>query len=134
MNIYIHKDISNTVDGHFHLRDSSVICFCLQYVFLKIIVIFPESAQTFTWGGSQSLLFIFRSFPFCMTRRLFPASRGKNLGRQKKMESPTCEKMALIHQMREILTSKPAFIQGVSEKLLKTGNTNCLLSTHLHGI
>ena len=37
------------------------------------------------------------------------------------MESPTCGKTALIHQMREILTSKPTFIQSVSEKLLKNG-------------
>ena len=34
--------------------------------------------------------------------------------------------------MRGILTSKPTFIQGVSEKLSKTGNTNRLLSTHLY--
>ena len=35
-----------------------------------MIVIFPESPQTFTWGGSQSLPFIFRSFAFCMTKML----------------------------------------------------------------
>ena len=34
----------------------------------------------------------------------------------------------------EILTSKPTFIQGVSEKLLKTRNTNRLQSTHLYGV
>ena len=39
--------------------------------FLQMIVIFPESPQTFTWGGSQNLLFIFRSFTFCMTKSLF---------------------------------------------------------------
>ena len=37
------------------------------------------------------------------------------------MESPTCGKTALIHQTREILTSKPTFIKGVSEKLLQNG-------------
>ena len=37
------------------------------------------------------------------------------------MESPISGKTALIHQTGEILTSKPTFIQGVSEKLLKVG-------------
>ena len=37
------------------------------------------------------------------------------------MESPTCRKTAIIHQTREMLTSKPTFTQGVSEKLLKNG-------------
>ena len=50
------------------------------------------------------------------------------------MESPTCWKTALIDQTREILTSKPTFIPGVSKKLLKTVHTNHLLSTHLYGV
>ena len=50
------------------------------------------------------------------------------------MGSPTFQKTALIHQTKEILTSKPIFTQGVSEKLLKNGNTNLLLSTHLYGV
>ena len=33
------------------------------------------------------------------------------------MESSTFEKTAPIHQTKEILTSKPTFTQGVSEKL-----------------
>ena len=37
------------------------------------------------------------------------------------MESPTFGKTALIHQTKEILTSKPTFTQGVSVKLLKNG-------------
>ena len=43
------------------------------------------------------------------------------MGRQKKMESSTFEKTTLIHQAKEILTSKPTFTQGVSEKLLING-------------
>ena len=44
-----------SVDGRCPLRD----CFChLQkfsmYKILQMIVIFPESPQTFTWGGSQN--------------------------------------------------------------------------------
>ena len=60
-----------SVDGRCPLRDSFVICKSLVCIkFLKMIVIFSESPQTFTWGGSQNLLFIFRSFAFCMTERL----------------------------------------------------------------
>ena len=43
-----------------------------------MIVIFLESPQTFIWSGSQNLLFIFRSFAFCMTERLFPQVEVKS--------------------------------------------------------
>ena len=65
-----------------------------------------------------------------MTKRLFLARRGKVSEDKRKWNLPPEGETALIHQTREILTSKPTFIQGVSEKLLKTGNTNCLLTTH----
>ena len=42
---------------------------------------------------------------------------------EKKMEYLTSGKTALIHQTREILTSKPTFILGVKEKLLKKRGT-----------
>ena len=50
-----------------------------------------------------------------------PLKEKYSLGREKKMESSTLEKTALIHQTKEILTSKPTFTQGVSEKLLING-------------
>ena len=37
-----------------------------------MIVIFPESSQTFTWRGSQNEVFICRNFAFYITKRLFP--------------------------------------------------------------
>ena len=46
--------------------------------------------------------------------------------RESKMESPTFGKTALIHQTKEILTSKPIVTQGVSEKLLKNGEHKSL--------
>ena len=51
--IYSSLDIqlNYSVEGHCSLRDSFVIqksLVCIQ--FLQIIVIFPESPQTFTWG------------------------------------------------------------------------------------
>ena len=47
--------------------------------FLQMIVIFPESPPTFSWGGSQNLLFIFRSFTFCMTKGLFTWTQDSKL-------------------------------------------------------
>ena len=44
-----------SVEGRCSLTDSFVIyksLVCIQ--FLQIIVIFPESPQTFTWGESQN--------------------------------------------------------------------------------
>ena len=97
-----------------------------------MIVIFPESPQTFTWGGSQNLLFIFRCFA------LFLASRGKVL-KTKENGISRLRENGPHSSDEEILTSKPTFIQGVSEKLLKRGgggggNTNRLLSTYLDGV
>ena len=43
------------IEGHCPLTDSFVIhknLVCIK--FLQIIVIFPESPQTFTWGESQN--------------------------------------------------------------------------------
>ena len=65
----------------------------LNRSFNQIIVIFPESPQTFTWGGSlRSLLFILRSFAFCMTKRLFPARRGELSEDKRKWNLPPAEK------------------------------------------
>ena len=50
-----------SVEGRCPLADSFVICkrlVCIKV--LQVIVIFPESPQTFTWGGSQNELFISR--------------------------------------------------------------------------
>ena len=45
------------------------------------------------------------------------------------MESSTFKKTALIHQTKEILTSKPTFTQGVSEKRnSKLSVASCQLS------
>ena len=53
MNIYIHKYI--VLKAHCPLMDSFVIYKSLVCnKFLQIIVIFPESPQTFTWGKSQN--------------------------------------------------------------------------------
>ena len=53
MNIYIHRYI--VLKAHCPLTDSFAIYKSLVCIkFLQIIVFFPESPQTFTWGESQN--------------------------------------------------------------------------------
>ena len=93
-----------SVDGRCPLRDSFVICKSLVCIkFLKMIVIFPESPQTFTWGGSQNLLFIFRNFAFCMTKRLFPASGSKTWEGKSKCNLPPAGKRPSFIKRRKSL-------------------------------
>ena len=84
-----------------------------------MIVIFPESPQTFTWGGSQNVLF--RSFAFCMTERLFATSRGKVWEGKRKLNLPPAGKRPSFIRREKFLHQNQPFIQGVSEKLLKNG-------------
>ena len=69
-------------------------------------------------GGDTNYSIHMQKLCFLYDEKAVPASRS--LGRQKKMESPTFGKTALIIR-RKSLTLKPIFTQGISEKLLKNG-------------
>ena len=114
MNIYIHKDIVLTSVVHSGILLPFATVYLLVCIkFLQMIVIFPESPQTFTWGGSQSLLFIFRSFAFCMTKRLFLASKVSEDKRKWNLP-PVRKRPSFIRR-----TSKPTFTQGQFRKIAK---------------
>ena len=73
-----------------------------------------------------------------MTKRLFPTGCSP----QVEVKSRKTKENGISHLRRNsphssdkgILTSKPIFTQGVSEKLLTKANTNFFLSAHLYGI
>ena len=63
-----------------------------------------------------------------------PASRSKVQEDKRKWNiSHSGKRLSLIIR-RKSLTLKQIFTQGISETLLKTGNTNLLLGTHLCGV
>ena len=85
----------------------------------RIRILYPKNTMsiiyTLPWkcppGTKINYLYADWSFAFCMTKRLFP------LGRQKKMESSTSEKTALIHQTKEIPYIKTNLHTGCLRKI-----------------
>ena len=85
-------------------------------------------------GGNINYSIHMQKLCFLYDEKAVPASRSK-VWEDKKIESPTFGKTALIHHTKEINNIKnQSSHKGISEKLLKTGDTNLLLGTHLCGI
>ena len=95
-----------------------------------MIVIFPESPQTLprveakiNYSYSEALFFV--RLKGCSLQVEVKSRKTKENGISHLRET------ALIHHTREIFTSKPTFIQGFSEKLLKNGEHK---SPPVHGV
>ena len=84
------------------------------------------------WGNINYSIHM-QKLCFLYDEKAVPASGSKVHEDKRKWNLPHLGKRLSFIIRRKSLTLKPIFTQGVSEKLLKTGNTN-LLGTHLCGV
>ena len=96
----------------------------------RIRILYPKHMTsipiTLPWkynprGAILTTVFICRSFAFCVTKRLFPASRSKVQEDKRKWNLLHQGKQLSFIIQRKSLILKPIFTQGISEKLLKNG-------------
>ena len=119
-------------------------CGCL-YVWKHLRILCPKNTTsipiTLPWkynppprGGNINYSIHMQKLCFLYDEKAVPASRSKVQEDKRKWNLPHSGKRLLFIIRRKSLTLKPIFTQGISEKLLKTGNTNLLLGTHLCGV
>ena len=85
-------------------------------------------------GGNINCSIYMQKLCFLYDEKAVLASRSKVQEDKRKWNLPHSGKRLSFIIRRKSLTLKPIFTQGISEKLLKTGNTNLLLGTHLCGV
>ena len=85
-------------------------------------------------GGNINYSIHMQKLCFLYDEKAVPASRSKVEEDKRKWNLPRSGKRLSFIIRRKSLTLKLIFTQGISEKLLKTGNTNLLLGTHLCGV
>ena len=109
----------------------------------RIRILYPKNTTsipiTLPWkynppGGNINYSIHLQKLCFLYDEKAVPASGSKVWEDKRKWNLPHLRKRLSFIIRRKSLTLKPIFTQGISEKLLKTGNTNLLLGTHLCGV
>ena len=85
-------------------------------------------------GGNINYSIHMQMLCFLYDEKAVPAGRSKVYEDKRKWNLPHSGKRLSFIIRKKSLTLKQIFTQSISEKLLKTGNTNLLLGTHLCGI
>ena len=85
-------------------------------------------------GGNINYSIHMQKLCFLYDEKAVPASRSKVWENKRKRNLPHSGKWLSFIIRRKLLTLKPIFTQGISKEVLKNGEHNLLLGTHLSGV